>query len=177
MHRRGFTLVEVMVTMAVIGMLALTVSFVVPDRRDDKVEEQARVLYERLNYAREYAIVRSAMLGLHVDDGGTRYQFVQFIDEQWQPINHRGLRETQLDQSLSLHIVTNDLALLAQDDTDIDKVFTVEDQPLPQLFIFGSGDLAPFTITLSDNNPLRASHRWLISSENGYAITFKRGDY
>lgn len=177
MRGKGFTLVEVMVTMAVIGMLALTVSFVVPDRRDNNVEEQARVLYERLKYAREYAIVRSTMLGLRIDDGGSRYQFVQFIDDRWQAINHRGLRDTELDQHLSLLIETADLALLAQDDTNIDDVFKMDDddQLPPQLLIFGSGDLAPFNLTVRDDFALRAGTSWLISSDNGFDIHLERG--
>ncbi|RUO49287.1 pilus assembly FimT family protein [Pseudidiomarina donghaiensis] len=201
---RGFTLVEVMVTMAVIGMLALTVSFVVPDQRDDSVQENARVLYERINYAREFALVRSAILGLRVDDNGTSYRFLQFTDGRWQELNYRGLRRTSLDEQVSLAIETADLALLEQDDTDIDEVFAVDEreftgnsddedgaeddaegsgdraklksQPTPQLFIFGSGDLAPFTITLRDDFALRAGTEWKIASENGIDITLSRGD-
>ena len=202
---RGFTLVEVMVTMAVIGMLALTVSFVVPDQRDDSVQENARVLYERINYAREFALVRSAILGLRVDNNGTSYRFLQFTDGRWQELNYRGLRRTELDEQVSLDIETADLALLEQDDTDIDEVFKVDEreftgrnsddedggedgsdssgdraklksQPTPQLFIFGSGDLAPFTITLRDDFALRAGTEWKIASEDGIDITLTRGD-
>lgn len=198
-RNRGFTLVEVMVTMAVIGMLALTVSFVVPDQRDDSVEENARVLYERINYAREFALVRSAILGLRVDNNGTSYRFLQFTDGRWQEVNQRGLRTAQLDEQVSLTIETADLALLEQDDTDIDEVFAGDDReftgrfadddtededrnrteikrlPTPQLFIFGSGDIAPFTITLRDDFALRAGTEWIIRSEDGVDISLTRG--
>ena len=198
-RNRGFTLVEVMVTMAVIGMLALTVSFVVPDQRDDSVEENARVLYERINYAREFALVRGAILGLRVDNNGTSYRFLQFTDGRWQEVNQRGLRQAQLDEQVSLSIETADLALLEQDDTDIDEVFAGDDRaftgnagdedaerddgnrteikrlPTPQLFIFGSGDIAPFTITVRDDFALRAGTEWIISSDDGIDIALRRG--
>ena len=177
---RGFTLVEVMVTIAVIAMLAVTVSFVVPDRRDDTVAEQARILYERINYAREYALVRNAVVGLRIENDPS-YRFVQFQEGQWRNIDHRGLRHTELDADLSLSLEAADLALLAQDGTDINRVFRVREddqedtQPTPQLLIFGSGDLPPFELIVRDNALLRAGSSWVIYSEDGVDVLLERG--
>ena|SRR5690554_676163 len=185
---RGFTLVEVMVTMAVIGMLALTVSFVVPDRRDDTVEETSRMLYERIKYAREYAMVRNAVLGLRIENDDPSYRFVQFTDGRWQNIDHRGLRNTELDSDITLNIEAADLELLQQDGTELDSVFGVDDDDdnvredssservsTPQLFIFGSGDLPPFELQVRDNYTL-SGVTWHIRSKDGIEVSLQRGD-
>ncbi len=166
----GFTLVEVMVTMAVIALLALTVSFVVPDRRDTKVEEQARTLYERIKYAREYALVRHAVVGLRIENNAS-YQFLQFTDKKWQPLNFKGLQATELDENTSLTIETKDIALLEQDNTRLDEIF----DPMPQLMIFGSGDMSPFEIQLTDHTTWRSGSQWHITSADGFDVKLARG--
>ncbi|WP_404408645.1 GspH/FimT family pseudopilin [Pseudidiomarina marina] len=184
---QGFTLVEVMVTMAVIGMLALTVSFVVPDKQDDEAADNARVLYERIRYAREYALVRHAILGLRIDDGNS-YRFLQFTDGRWQDITHRGLRRTDLSTDIELTVEAGDLELLQQDDTELDEVFAVDredrgtrsdddkpaSEPTPQLFIFGSGDLPPFELFVRHVGLLGEPVSWRIASTDGVDIVLER---
>ncbi|RUO59650.1 prepilin-type N-terminal cleavage/methylation domain-containing protein [Pseudidiomarina marina] len=184
---QGFTLVEVMVTMAVIGMLALTVSFVVPDSKDDETADNARVLYERIRYAREYALVRHAILGLRIDDANT-YRFLEFSDGRWQNLTHRGLRQTELSTDIELSVEAGDLELLQQDDTDLNDVFAVDDddlgtrsdddeppsEPTPQLFIFGSGDLPPFELFVRNVGLVGEPVSWRIASTDGIDIELKR---
>ncbi|PHS68810.1 MAG: type II secretion system protein GspH [Alcanivorax sp.] len=186
---KGFTLVEVMVTMAVIGMLALTVSFVVPDKKDDETADNARVLYERIRYAREYALVRHAILGLRIDDGHT-YRFLQFTDGRWQNLTHRGLRQTELSTDIELSVEAGDLELLQQDDTDLNEVFAVDEEdlgtrsdddkppsePTPQLFIFGSGDLPPFELFVRNVGLVGEPVSWRIASTDGIDISLERED-
>ncbi len=184
---KGFTIVEVMVIMAVVGMLALTVSFVVPDGNDDETAESARVLYERIRYAREYALVRHAVLGLRIDDGHT-YRFLEFTDGRWQNITHRGLRRTELDTNIEISVEAGDLELLQQDDTDLNEVFAVEEddlgtrsdddeppsEPTPQLFIFGSGDLPPFELFVRNVGLIGEPISWQITSTDGIELELKR---
>lgn len=185
---RGFTLVEVMVTIAVIAMLALTVSFVVPSRQQDEAAAAAQTLYDRIRYARDYALLRHAVIGLRIDDG-SRYRFLEFTDGRWQNLQHRALQATTL-RDLDLMIATDDLALLAQDGTRVEEVFGEDKkdygvrsdadelprEPAPQLMILGSGELPSFELVVRHFSRLGESHSWRIASVDGIDITLERVD-
>ncbi|SDB19630.1 general secretion pathway protein H [Pseudidiomarina indica] len=185
---QGFTLVEVMVTIAVIAMLALTVSFVVPSRQQDTTAEAAHTLYERLRYARDYALLRHAVIGLRIDNGD-HYRFLEFTEGRWQNLQHRALPPTTVE-GLDLMIATDDLALLAQDGTRVEDVFGEEEkdygvrrdsdedprEPPPQLMILGSGELPLFELVLRHFDRLGDSHSWRIASDDGLHLTLERID-
>lgn len=180
---KGFTLVEVMVTIAIIALMAVAVTFVVPDQQDDQLDDTAEDLYQRLRYAQEYALLRHVILGLRVDEQG--YQFVQWQNQEWQPLNFRGLRAQQWPRNVIHELESETDELLGQDEDAVEAFFeppeesraTAEEREAqqPQLWILGSGDLSVFTLRLRPENSLDGEG-WVLRSEDGYNLALQRAE-
>lgn len=180
---KGFTLVEVMVTIAIIAVMAVAVTFVVPDQQDDQLDDAAEDLYQRIRYAQEYALLRHAILGLRIDEQG--YTFVQWRDQKWQPLDFRGLRAQDWPSEVIFELESETEDLLGQDEDAVEAFFappedetvTVEEREAqqPQLWILGSGDLSIFTLRLQPFNSLDGEG-WVLRSEDGYKLTLQRAE-
>ena len=88
----GFTLVELMVVLAVMGLLAGAAVWRWP-AGDGRVRADAMALSTRIAAARDQAILSGRPLALEVDAAG--YRFVQRGDQGWQPVAEAALRERQ----------------------------------------------------------------------------------
>lgn len=86
----GFTLVELMVVLAVMGLLAGVAVWRWPDG-SGRVRADAIALSSRIAAARDQAILSGRPLALEVDASG--YRFVERGDEGWQPVAEPALRE------------------------------------------------------------------------------------
>ncbi|MBG23034.1 MAG: type II secretion system protein GspH [Idiomarinaceae bacterium] len=180
---KGFTLVEVMVTIAIIALMAVAVTFVVPDQQDDQLDDAAEDLFQRMRYAQEYALLRHAILGLRFDEQG--YTFVEWREQQWRPLDFRGLRSQDWPAGVIYELESETEDLLGQNEDAVEAFFappedtTVSAEELeaqqPQLWILGSGDVSVFTLRLQPENSF-AGEGWLLRSEDGYNISLQRAE-
>lgn len=83
---RGFTLVELMVVLAVIGLGGAAVALTLPSQ-DDELEEQAAAFAARLAHARDEAILGMRTIEVEVTAGG--YGFARRRFDGWQPLEGR----------------------------------------------------------------------------------------
>lgn len=83
-RKAGFTLVELMVTIAVIGLAAGAVVLSMPDPRP-AVGVEAEQFAARLARAREEAIMTNRPVSVEADASG--YRFAQFDGTAWTPLN------------------------------------------------------------------------------------------
>ncbi|WP_051985976.1 pilus assembly FimT family protein [Pseudidiomarina salinarum] len=173
---RGFSLIEMMVVMVIIAMMAMAVTFVIPDDRDDQAAKSARDLHTQLQYAREYAMVRHAVLALEVWEQD--YRFVQWQDSRWQPINTKGLTAHELPEHLRFELDVDSVDLLAQDAdrdglfqpvNDEDEADKQQRQPGEMLYIFGSGGLPVFSLKFINMQDATAAS-WVVESTDGYQL-------
>lgn len=177
LRMRGFSLIEMMVVMVIVALMAMAVTFVIPDETDGGGADTALALHTQLQYAREYAMVRHAVLALEVWEQD--YRFVQWMDGQWQPLSSRGLTPNSLPQELRFELQVDSVDLLAQD-TDRDGLFQPEDdgegrdkqarESGEMLYIFGSGGLPVFSLKLINTMDAGAV-TWVIESTDGYDLT------
>jgi hypothetical protein len=177
-----------MVVMAIIALIAASISFVVPDNRDRVTERAAFELHSKIELAREYALTRHAILALEVWPDA--YRFVQWNDGSWVEVSSapgvsRALSPVTLADGMTLDLSVDSLDLLAQD-LERDGLFedaserqrereTGERRSGDYLFIFGSGGLPVFTITV-EGDPLYDLRAWTVGSSDGYTLTMARPD-
>lgn len=165
-----------MVTLVIIALMAMAVTYVVPDRDDDTLNKTADTFVQRVRYAQEYALLQHAILGLEITEQG--YQFLQWQDQQWLPLDYRGLRAQEWPYGILFELESETEGLLGQDEDAIDAFFAPnedaerddEAQAEPQLWILGSGDISVFTLQLTSMNGDPQDIR-VIESQDGYTVT------
>ncbi len=170
-HHKGFTLVEILVVVFIIGIVVSTISFqVFQTDHKAKVKEEAQRLQVLVDMASDYAILNQQQLGIYLDLEKNSYEFVSLQkDGQWLPIDgNKFFRKRELPESLVLELNLDGLPWQDEDalfDREIfDEDLSIRDEgvsigdeedqppPPPQIFILSSGDLTPFEIRMEFND-------------------------
>ncbi|MBV2130879.1 type II secretion system minor pseudopilin GspH [Arsukibacterium indicum] len=155
LRQRGFTLLEVMLVMLLIGLLATTVvlnfSGDSPEQRLNKETERFQQVFQ---FIAETAMLKQQEWGLVVQEGS--YSFVYFDGEKWLQADEPKAAEIyELADDIGLQLELEglpgaELSLLSQLNWQNDDEFaddSSEQQPvLPQVFILSSGEISPFRL-------------------------------
>jgi general secretion pathway protein H len=155
MRARGFTLIELMVVIAIIGLVsAVVVIKFAGSSRDTELDQEAQRLDALFDYVREQAELQTRDYGFRVNDTG--YSFVVFdvLGNQWRPVDEDdALRDRELPSDLQPHVVVEGRTVVL----DRKKKDTELDDFAPQVMIFANGDLSSFEVALQrEGTDLRA---------------------
>lgn len=152
---RGFTLIEILVVMIIVGLLAAIAVFTMAGGSQQReLESETRELYLLMQAASEQAVLNNLELGLMFDDEG--YQFVAFQENtgEWRASGERIFRKRTLPEWLDVTTYV---------DTDAPRLATSDDQPLPDVVFFSSGETTPFELELIAVD--RTDYRHVIASD------------
>jgi len=141
--QRGFTLLELMLTVLIIGLLAGSVSLALPDTAAQRLLRDARRLEAQIALAAEQAIFRNSDYGLLIEHHG--YRFLRLEQNAWQEVEPGSrLRAAPLDSETELR--------LKIDGVEVDTA----DQP--QILMLSDGQLTPFELILSHSGLDHSQH-------------------
>ena len=154
----GFTLLEVMLVVLLMGVAATAVTFTMGDSGPKQtLTKAAEQFIASVDLVLDETVLSGQFLGVVVDED--KYQFVIYQDEKWQPLqDDRLLSSRQMKPEISLSLVLEGLPLVQEDEEDesfFDEPFEEADVGLesgnkkpiePQILLFPSGEMSSFDL-------------------------------
>lgn len=161
----GFTLIEILVVITIIGVITAMATLALGDSRADTVQRESERLSGALQLAADEAVIRATAIGVAIDTEG--YRFLRFEREsggpEWQPLtNHQVLGSHDMPEGMSL--------ALAAGGTDSPITDAAES---PEIIVRPSGAFTPFELTLRDE---RSDASWLLTVDQHGQIRRERDD-
>jgi general secretion pathway protein H len=164
----GFTLLEVMLVLVIMGLAASAIVFSFGGQdRVEQVKKQSQRFEVVFNMASDFAVLNQQTLGLRIDEEKNTYHFLRLDDEQqWQLLaDDPTFARHELPEDFSLELTLDDLPWQTEDslfDTEVfDEKLSVSNDRVeigkeedkkpepPQVFILSSGDITPFSLLFS----------------------------
>ena len=136
---RGFTLIEVMVVVLIIGIL---LNFAVLSLRSsspmDQLNEESKRLKSLIEIASEEALLRSSFIGVDINETG--YGFLRLEAEIWRPVDDTLFRSRELPEELRITLTT---AQPPEEEAEEGEART------PEIILLNSGEITPFELKIS----------------------------
>ncbi len=183
-HQQGFTLVEVMLTIVLIGITATIVVMTLPVNKNKATDPdwQAVSFIALLQLAEDQALISGNEYGIVLKEGSYQFTKYNYRKKKWLPIITGGLsRKRTLSADIRL---TKTLKGSVWDKVDpVDETFIKDDDLVkikddkkikslkPQVFVMSSGELTPFTVEFSNYKTKKSS---FLSVEMNGDITRKK---
>ena len=158
-YRSGFTLIEVLVVVTIIGIISAVVVLSLGNLGDDReLQTEARRITSLIELASDEATLQGRDFGLELLQTG--YRFVEFdaLTGQWSEVfGDELMRLRQLAQNTEFDLFLEDRRVLldidagdsAQDDDAGDNYLSQD--YLPHILILSSGDITPFRLEIVRN--------------------------
>lgn len=173
-RERGFTLIELMVVVLIIGLMAAGIVLSVGvTGRDTELEKESDRAFALIKYAREKAELQTREFGLYCAEHG--YQFVTFDPRKqiWRPVDEDdALRARPLPEGLRLQLVVEGREVVlktpdekAQAKKSKEELEKEQREFQPHIMIFSNGDLTSFALTLERDDPVR--HVTITTNDKG----------
>lgn len=165
---KGFTLLEVMLVLAIMGLVVSTVVFNVTGQSgEDRLKKQVQRFQVVFSMAADFAVLNQRQLGLRVEQEKQQYAFMVLDqDQQWQELSTDEVFSSYaLPEEFSFALELNDLPWDTDDslfnEGSFDAQLSVSDEsvaigeeeqkklPPPQILLLSSGDITPFSMTFA----------------------------
>ena len=159
-HRQqGFTLIEVMLVIVLIGVMVSAVQFTFSGNKAEQLLEQNSARFAGVfDVAAEYGLLNNIELGLFVEKN--TYQFLGYDGVSWSPIASNPMFEVfTLPEGIEITLQLDDLpieepllfdsSLLINEDQDDNFTEEEKKKTIPQVYMLSGGDITPFSLTFS----------------------------
>jgi general secretion pathway protein H len=148
---RGFTLLEVMVVVMIIGvMLTVSALSLRGDSHAELLKREATRMIALLDLASQEAVMRSEQLAVRFSEDGYEFMLLEEESGSWSSLaDDRPLRPRKLPDNIELRLELED---------NPPPSLVSEESDLPQVFLLSSGEITPFVVTLFSPGTERRFH-------------------
>jgi general secretion pathway protein H len=158
-HGSGFTLIEVLVVVTIIGIISAVVVLGVGNLGDDReLQTEARRITSLIEMASDEATLQGRDFGLELLQTGYRFVEHDPLTGQWSEVlGDELMRLRQLTQDTEFELFLEDRRVLLDIDTadsaqnDDTDGQTLSQNYLPHILILSSGDITPFRLEIVRN--------------------------
>ena len=138
-QQSGFTLIEVIVVIAIIGFVLTIATISIGDPQVKRMKQSSERFTALIQLAKEQAIFNSQEYALSVWDSG--YAFYILDENGWSLVsNDRIFRERTLPSGIEHELYLDGIKV----------VLSNEDKNKPQIFITSDGEVSPFQLNITD---------------------------
>lgn len=164
-RRSGFTLVEVMLVMLLIGLLAtMVVMNFSGESREERLEKEAGRFQQIFQFVAETAMLKQQEWGLYILPDRYGFLYYNSEDAKWAVAEEpAGVAQHRLAENITLQLELEGLPgeetnLLSKLEWQLDEDEQAEEDSkipvLPQVFILSSGEISPFQLLFTENSGL-----------------------
>ncbi len=174
----GFTLLEIMLVMVLLGLVA---GFVVPTlspKSDDDAKFEAERFYQLIQLWTEEALLSGQTFGVRVDDKN-HYQLLKLGDEDWETVT-LDRRTTEVTMPEGVELALDVSGFESKEDQLFSRESLFKDEKLftsgiglneeeekiepPQVVLMGNGEVIAFTLTFSTEE--KEDKGWMITAND-----------
>ena len=157
--QQGFTLIEVMLVIVLIGVMVSAIQFSFSGNKPEQLLEQNSARFAGIfDVAAEYGLLNNVELGLFIEENS--YQFLGYDGTSWSPIANNPLFEVYtLPEGIEITLQLDDLpieeallfdsSVLINEDEEDDFTEKEKKKTIPQVYMLSGGDITPFSLTFS----------------------------
>ncbi|EMK6926084.1 type II secretion system minor pseudopilin GspH [Vibrio alginolyticus] len=184
----GFTLIEILLVLVLLSLTAVAVISTLPTSQKDLSKQYAQSFFQRLQLLNEEAVLSGKDFGVRVDDAKSTYALLSLTSEGWQPLKLKQIpSKTKLEEDVTLQLELgggawdNDERLFKPGSLFDEDMFAEEEDKKkiepPQVFIFSSAEVTPFTLSFFPQNGDAFNDGWrVIGKESGQILLLAPGE-
>ncbi len=145
-QQTGFTLLELLVVVAIIGIFAGALVFSMNITGSDReVEQEARRLQGLLGLLREEALMQNRDFGVAFTETGYRFYTYDYQRLSWlPPLNDEMFNERMLEEPLSIDLRVDDRDITLEQ--EFEHAYYDEEDVEPQVLVLATGEISPFSV-------------------------------
>ena len=130
----GFTLVEVLVVVAIISLIIGMATIAIPNSADKVLQQESVRFVTLLSLAKDESIMQSKDIGIGFSE--TNYRFYLRKGKEWMVLDSELLNEKKLGQSVSSRLLLED------------QIVDLKETKSPHVIVSSSGEVTPFEYNL-----------------------------